>query len=152
VVTTARPRESIARAEDQREARRMMTRRQFYVALVVLAASGLVGGGLSNWLLPGRAAWAQEQGAQEVRAERFVVVDEAGRERAELGFRDGDPGLKMYDSTGQLRLWLSLINGNPGLNLLTADDHPAADFFADEDGSALTLWDEGGDRIVFSAP
>jgi len=36
VVTTARPGESIARAEDPRETRHMMTRRQFYVALAVL--------------------------------------------------------------------------------------------------------------------
>jgi len=62
-----------------------MTKRQYYVALAVLAASGLLGGALATWL-PGRAAWAQGEGAaKELRAESFVVVDEAGKTRAALG-------------------------------------------------------------------
>ena len=47
----------------------MMTRRQFYVALVVLFVGGLVGGLLSSWLLPGGVAWAQGEGVpKEARA------------------------------------------------------------------------------------
>ena len=38
----------------------VLNRRQFYVALAVLAVSGLLGGALATWLMPGRAAWAQE--------------------------------------------------------------------------------------------
>ena len=34
----------------------MMTKRQYHGALAVLVVSGLLGGALSNWLLPGRTA------------------------------------------------------------------------------------------------
>ena len=47
-----------------------MTRRQFHVALAVLAVSGLPGGLLSNRLIPGGVAWAQAVGGRATAARR----------------------------------------------------------------------------------
>ena len=78
-----------------------MSKGQYRVALAVLAVAGLLGGMLGSWILPRPAAWAQEGTeaapvVEEVRARRFVVVDEEERERAVLGeFEDGGVRLRL---------------------------------------------------------
>ncbi len=89
----------------------------------MLVVSGLLGGALSNWLLPGRTAWAQGEGAaKELRAERFVLVDAAGEERAALRIMEGEPGLALGDEAGQTRMSLAqLLWGlDPSLKLYDA--------------------------------
>ncbi len=78
-----------------------MSSRQFKWALLVLAVSGLVGGALSSWLLPGRAAFAREEALQVVTARAFRLVDEADQQRAVLDLRDnGQPNLAFFDAAG----------------------------------------------------
>lgn len=90
-----------------------MTRRQYFVALIVLAASGLAGGALSSWLMPGRAVWAQKQCAEkEVRADRFVLVDEARTERAVMATSlpgHAGPGLWFFDGTAKTGAVLGVV-------------------------------------------
>ena len=106
-----------------------MTRRQYFGALIVLAVSGLTGGVLSTWLLPGQVAWAQEGTVKEVRAERFVLVDETGRERALLYKTiEGNPMLRLDDAAGYPAVTLGSLEGKPG----------------------LVLWDAGGPRATLA--
>ena len=84
--------------------------------VVVLVVAGIVGGALSNAVFQGRSA--QGKGvAKEVRAERFVMVDELGVTRAELGLlKDEQPGLALYDEAGSMRAMLGLEeDGRPVL-------------------------------------
>ncbi|MGC9320570.1 MAG: hypothetical protein ACP5KN_21225 [Armatimonadota bacterium] len=106
-----------------------MTRRQYYGALIVLAVSGLAGGALGSWLMPGRAAWAQEDGrmteprtmaevgaAKEVRAERFVLVDGVGHERALLTTSlvgHAGPALSFWDRDGNVSAILGVVDPQP---------------------------------------
>lgn len=101
-----------------------MTRRQFYVAMVVLAVSGTVGGALLNWLLIGRIAYAQEgYSANEVRAKRFVVIDDSGAAKAEFGTIVGSPHLTLYDEAGDMSIRLvSGLLGAPRLIIYGAED------------------------------
>ena len=96
-----------------------MTRRQFFVALVVLFVGGVIGGAFNTWLMPGGPAWAQGSAAtvKEVRAGRFVLVDVKGRERAKLGFDTvlGDAEFCLMDTTGQERAAMALVSGAPSL-------------------------------------
>ena len=102
-----------------------MTRRQFYVALMVLAVSGMVGGALTTWLLPGQAVYAQAEGeAREVRAERFVLVDKAGKPRAALTMENAQPLLAMSDQNGARRVELGTVaepGSDPGGRLRIRD-------------------------------
>lgn len=99
-----------------------MSKRQYYGALAVLAVSGLLGGALSNWLLCGGAAWAQDEGAaKQVRCESFVLVDDVGKTRAHMGLLNGDPVLELYDAMGERRAALGLEEGDPGLVLYASN-------------------------------
>ncbi len=83
--------------------------------VVLLVVAGLVGGALSNVLLQGGPALAQGGAvAKEIRAERFALVDAAGKERATLTLADGEPGLHFVDSAGRPRAALRLLGG-PGV-------------------------------------
>lgn len=125
-----------------------MTRRQFHVALAVLCVSGLVGGFVSGLVVPGRAAWAQDV-AKELRAERFVLADAAGGERAELGFGEwGEPALSLYDETGRLGATLLLPIGAPRLWLYDEAGEPRAFLGMGEGEPSLGLWDEAGNPRV----
>jgi len=60
-----------------------MSSRQFKLLVVLVVVSGLVGGALGSWLLPGRAAFAQEEALEVVTARQFRLVDEdAGAEHS----------------------------------------------------------------------
>jgi len=59
---------------------------------------------------------------KEVRAKRFVVVDEEGRNRGLIAVKKGSPGIAFVDAAGRLRAGLGC---------------------SDQAGSGLTLWDPG---------
>jgi hypothetical protein len=94
-----------------------MTRRQFTVALMVLAVSGMAGGALATWLLPGQAVYAQAGGGAqgEVRAKRFVLVNAAGKPRAALTMENAQPLLAMSDQNGARRVELGTV-AEPGID------------------------------------
>lgn len=126
-----------------------MSRRQFYVALTVLAVSGLMGGLLSSRLLPGQAAWAQDPNAQEIRAERFLLVDDTGAMKAALGMGDdGNARLEVYGPDAEMRAGLGLIEGQPGLGLLDATGQTRALLGMPNGEPVLGLLDEQGQMRV----
>jgi hypothetical protein len=94
------------------------------VVFVILAALG-------GFLWMGRDASFVARGGvdpvqSEVRAQRFVVVDSAGNERAELGIRpDGKPALRLWDDTRTLLAQLEIDQaGMPRLAFETGDGTP----------------------------
>ncbi len=155
-----------------------MTRRQFHLALAVLCLSGLVGGFVSGLVVPGRAAWAQAprtvdevppveppsaesmQGriaSEEIRAQRFVMVDTAGRTRATLTVFEGEPGLALWDEAGRPRARLSIFEGDPWIGLFDEEGKPRATLHLSEGEPILSFQDEAGEaraalHLVAGAP
>ena len=108
--------------------------------VVLLVVSGLVGGALSNVLLRGGPALAQGGAvAKEIRAERFVLVDQADRPRAELSLLRDDPLLALIDGEGKLRAELSLVDDCPKLVLGTEAGTPQAELSVVNDVPRLLL-------------
>ena len=150
-----------------------MTRRQFFVALVVLFVGGVIGGAFNTWLMPGGPAWAQgnlpraedvppaDPGLSvvpnEVRAERFVLVDDAGQVRSvwetrtpklpyigQEGPPTPEPILAFFGLDGEECLHLSVTGSDlPGLEMYDGNGTHRI-------GLGLGL---GGDPdLTFSAP
>jgi hypothetical protein len=76
----------------------------------------------------------------ELRAKSFIVVDDAGRKRAELGM-DGSPGLAIYDEHGgvQIALDTSPIFGSR-LGLYRGGTYPQLKLEATEQNAGLYLY------------
>jgi hypothetical protein len=133
-----------------------MTKRQFFVALVVLFIS-VMSSVLNTPSVPGRAAWAQETATvKEVRAERFVLVDQAGRDRAELTMVDEQPMLRLLDEAGVARAQFGFGDVGaegvhffePELSLLDADGQKRAVVNLVAGHPQLMLLDEMGNILV----
>ncbi len=107
---------------------RKMTRKQYYVALAVLAVTGLAGGGLASWLAPGKAAWAQEEAADVITAREFRVVDEEGKEIASLGGTSPMLRLSSDDWTTSIFPGVLSLVSDSGAVLLTAGQGPSLHF------------------------
>ena len=86
----------------------------------LLVGTSLVVSGLCiAWVVGGAviAAQARQEVAAEIRASRFVLVDDADRVRAELGVDQVGAGLNIYDEAGTLRVALTGSQVSAGLNL-----------------------------------
>ena len=73
---------------------------------IVLALGGGLLGGAASQSIVSTLVFAQSQApvVQEIRARRFVLVDETGAERGVLGFAgNGNPNLEVMDQKG--RIW-----------------------------------------------
>jgi hypothetical protein len=80
-------------------------------------AAGLLGGFLSHYISP-ELVHAQTQAAppKEIRAQRFVLVNDDGKPAGLLGFdQDGQPNVILLDKTGKV-LWNA--SGKPNANPL----------------------------------
>ena len=131
-----------------------MTRHHFHILMALTVVSGLLGGAASNLLL--RAAPALAQGpevADEVRAQRLVLMGAQGQEKAILGVNEnGEPGLVMFDEAGNNRLSLQLNEGDPDLTLYDADVTPRASFNLSLGQPVLALYDEEAEpRAILAA-
>ena len=95
-----------------------MTRRQYIGALVVLAASGLLGGALCTLLVPGQAAWAQEDvppaepRLAAVPKEIPVIVD---AKRGDIGSTARHYAEALYDDLGAGAVTLNPYMGRDSL-------------------------------------
>jgi len=139
-----------------------MSKRQFRILMVLTVVSGLVGGGLSDWLfrgLPARAAQATTP-PKVIEAQEFRLVDEEGSLLAFLGadeglpilcfagaennpqvligvVEEGAPGVALADAEGQLRTVLGFdeATGETGLVLYDEAEHVRASFILGLDGN-----------------
>jgi len=120
-------------------------RTQFAVVLLVVAASGFLGGAVSD-RLKGRPAYAQEGAAapKVVEAQEFRVVDEHGNGRASLQVSaEGDAVLQLANEDGKVRAAvLAAADGSSGVGLYDGDGNARLGLFVDPDGlAALVLAD-----------
>ena len=106
-------------------------------------------------------------------AERFVVKDHSGKERAGLGLTADGPSLEFYDArSGTIRIALTSNEGRQGLAFHDGTGRPQLTLFGAAEGtglevfdgngthrallaygpdSAVLLWDANG-KVVFSTP
>jgi hypothetical protein len=133
--------------------------RRFYVASLL---SGFVAGPLGAHLLadPGRRGAPEPRAnvAQQevVSARRIVLVDAAGRVRAELAMSaDGGPGIFFYDTKGRNRLELGLYAPTESeypFVVLNDTEHRAAGIFrlyGGHETPVVVLKNQGRDRSVY---
>lgn len=129
-----------------------MSSEQFKLLVVMIVVSGLVGGLLGSWLLPGRAAFAGEEALQVVTAREFRVLDEEGKLRARLGWgNEGVPGLSFYDAAGEERVVLVAGEDHAALGFNDAAGKPRASLAGGEFGFGLSLYDAAGRPRVWLA-
>ena len=89
---------------------------------------------------------------EEVRAKRFVLVNEHGTPLGALGVIDGQLSFKLMDQNKKVRLVLALDpNGQPGVVLADENERIRAQFDLEENEPRLMLLDENG-KVVFQAP
>jgi hypothetical protein len=111
----------------------------------------LVCGGLVLVLLCGSVLlMAQKPLAQDVEAQKFVLKDAEGKERAELHMTDSGPELALLSSSPSgAEAHLNLNNGAPGL-VLRGVNGKAALLRVDEDGPSLALISKKQDGVWFA--
>ncbi len=88
-------------------------------------------------------------GAQEVRAERFALVDPEGKLRAALGLLDGGPAMWLYDAAWKPRAKLALArSGEPHLDLCDAAGQSRMTLQLIDGGPCLVFRDAAGQERV----
>ncbi len=131
------------------ERRTVWMRRLLVLLILGLGATGAVA---ARSLLHEWRARRAPQAPQFVRAERFMLVDVEGRERAVLGIGSaGEVLLEMSDAQGNARARLDVQPTGPGLTLFDARGKVRALLAEHADGPFLGLTNEQGDDI-FQAP
>jgi hypothetical protein len=134
---------------DQRLARVERQNAQMKVALagmaVVLAVVLLVAAGQDQ---------DKPKVLEEVRAKKFVLVDNAGNPRASLFLdKNRSPSLHFRDEDGHKRMDLGVTKDGPGLILIDKSGKPRASLWSipSRGGPHFFMWDpEGG--LIFQAP
>jgi hypothetical protein len=122
------------------------------VIAALMAGSGLLGGGVSRFLVSAPAAQAQNPAvmASVVTAQELRLVDAQGRVRLEAGIApDGEVYLSLNDADGFEVLYLSALpDGDPYLALNDGLEDRAT--LQLEDGAPfLSLYDVGGTRRIY---
>ena len=91
-------------------------------------------------------------GPKVIRANKFILEDGNGKERAELNVtKDAGPGLWLVNEKGNPRVILNLTKYGPGLGLTDEKGNPRAMLNVTKDGPGLSLYDENG-KVIWSAP
>jgi hypothetical protein len=123
----------------ERELARAKRRNRWLVAVVGLVVVGLI---LAwTWNKTTSTAQAQAVGGAEkvIRANKFILEDANGKERAMLTMTKEGPALTLFDENGGPRVVLSALKEGPKLNL------------ADEKGKVI--WAAGGaDGVAAKTP
>ena len=113
----------------------------------LLAAVGVA---LGVWILVGTfgpataGAPAGGGAVKEIRANRFVLEDKNGNQRAILDVDADGPGLSLFDAAGKTRAGLSVTAGGPSLGLLDAAGKMRTFLSVTADGPSLDLYDAAG--------
>ena len=131
-----------------------MTRRQFVVALVVVAVGSVVGGSLTD-ILRGPPAHAQANAHDVIYARDFRLVDENGETRGMMAVvPDAGPSIMLFDGEGRATISIATFDdGKPHIALYGEPKDPRIALQVDgEDTAALTMTDEQGiPRLTMSA-
>lgn len=77
-------------------------------------------------LLGGLCLGAESTG--RVAAQQFVVTDESGQSRAELGYRNGIVALRLYDEAGAERVYARVTSRDVGFGLFDTQGRVRAEF------------------------
>ena len=89
---------------------------------------------------------------EEVRARKFVVVNEKGLPVGTFGVIEGQVSLGLFDQNKKVRLVLALDqHGQPGVALADENERIRAQFDLEENEPRLVLLDENG-KAIFEAP
>jgi len=109
-----------------------------------------------------------QSAVREIRANKFVLEDENGKERAALAVDEYGPELLLHDENskmsarlvviaegpalvlrenGRTRAQLGMLNGTPQLVLLDENGKPRAALSVDKDGPKLGLFEKNGKPI-----
>jgi len=83
----------------------------------------------------------QAPASRTVSGNRFVLLDAQGRTRAELGLKDGSPGLVLLDANEKVQAALVVSPSGPGLGLFDASGHGRAALTLTAEGPILSLRD-----------
>ena len=90
-----------------------MNRKQYGLILILVVIAGILGGVVSGRLFTGKG--------KVVAAEKFLLVDESGMERAALMKKDGSTILVLRGRDGRERAVLAVLtDGSPAFDLLDA--------------------------------
>jgi hypothetical protein len=87
---------------------------------------------------------------QVLRVRAFQLVDENGEVRAQLDVEsNGEVVFRLRDQEGTIRVKLGASEEGSGLLLLNDLTEPGVHILADQNGSSLTLTEEGGaERVI----
>lgn len=95
-----------------------MAKPQQVLLITVALMAGAIGGAVSSHFMGNAFAVNREPHQKVIRAERFELVDEAGRWWAELGFSEKGPQLRMADRKGSVvELWTGNRDGTSAAGL-----------------------------------
>lgn len=88
----------------------------------------------------------------EVRAKRYLLVDEKDKQRGIFGFSEkGEPGLGLKDQQGKTRSAFVMVDGEPSLDIYDRQGKGRGQFCSNKDGElGLAVYDQQGrTRAVF---
>ncbi|MFH1023792.1 MAG: hypothetical protein V1809_10450 [Planctomycetota bacterium] len=128
---------------------RQLARMRRFNCWLLVAVGMVVGGWLAlgvGDLRPSTAQAAEGDGKVEkvIRANKFVVEDENGKDRVMLGVIKGGPRLCLLDENSEPRAMLFINKVGSGLTLSDENDKERVRIIAIKDGSELLLVDENG--------
>ncbi len=127
------------------------TRLKMVLAIITLAVFGVVAlAGLRFIEL--RHETRQPEGPSFVHAERFILLDSTGNQRAVLGVGTNDETMfELSDSVGTPRLRLDVPKSGPGITLTDSRGKVRTLLTVYSDGPYLGMTDEQGNDL-FQAP
>ena len=96
---------------------------------------------------------ARPRQPEEVRATKFVLVDEGGQQRATLGIENGGPALVLEDTTGRgvVQLQVPKIPDKPSLYLRDPRESARVELAMTMNGPVLHFTDKTGTRVRLAA-
>lgn len=135
-----------------------MSKREYGIVIVVAAAAGLVGGGISGRLFTVGSVFAQETSRrfQVIEAEEFRLVERDGKPCGRFHVdRNGRPALFLFDKHGEVRAVLGVTpSGSPHLALSDKDGKVRATLavWTDEQAGLFLADKKETSRAVLTVP
>jgi len=126
-------------------------RLKLFMGVLTLAVGGVAALVALRFIELRRAARGSE-GPSFVEAERFILLDSKGNQRAVLGLGTNDETMfKLSNSAGTPRLWMDVPKSGPGITMTDDRGKVRALLTVYSDGPYLGMTDEQGDDL-FQAP